>query len=124
MGSICIIIGILFFLLFLGGGYFLTAKLATTQIMGQSLLAFIGLKSTGMAYIIICGACAVIGLILCFTFLMIGTNRKKIAANEDEISALRSRIRKLEKGAKSAEKKKSSSKKASVSEDLFEADEN
>ena len=74
MGTICIFLGVIFFITFTGGGFYLANEIIGNQLY-MSLLA---MNDTGIVYLIVVGVCAFIGLLICLNLVMHGINSNKL----------------------------------------------
>ena len=75
MGTICIFLGIIFFIASIGGGFYVANEIISNQLY-MSLLA---MSDTDIVYVIVVGACAFIGLLVCLNLVMHGINSNKLS---------------------------------------------
>ena len=74
MGTISIFLGVIFFIAFTGGGFYLANEIIGNQLY-MSLLA---MKDTSIVYVIVVGVCAFLGLLICLNLVMHGINSNKL----------------------------------------------
>ena len=77
MGTICILIGLIILIAFTGAG-FLAANLIASNQLYMSLL---GLANPSTLYVIMVGACAFIGLLICLSLVMSGLIYNRVCKN-------------------------------------------
>ena len=74
MGTICIFLGIIFLIVFTAGGVLLS-----NSILANSLyMSLLGMSSVSSIYLVVVGACFVIGLLICLNLVMHGLTYNKV----------------------------------------------
>lgn len=68
MGTICILIGLIILIAFTGGGFLISNMILSNQLY----MSLLGLANPSTLYVIVVGACAFIGLLICLSLVMSG----------------------------------------------------
>ena len=87
MGTICILLGLIFLIAFTGGGFFLS-NLILTNTTFKTLMGFAKITDARLIYIIVVGLCFLIGLLICLNLAMHGLNSNKISKIQAQIKRL------------------------------------
>lgn len=88
MGTICILLGLIFLIAFIGGGFYLAGQISSMAIMGQNALNFMGFENPTAAYAVIVGVCAFIGLLICLNLVMHGLTYNKVIKQNAQLKKL------------------------------------
>ena len=77
MGTICILLGLIILIAFTGVGF-----LASGAVLGNELyMSLLGVTDPTMVYVIVVGACAFIGLLICLSLVMSGLIYNRVCKN-------------------------------------------
>ena len=74
MGTICILLGIIFLFAFTGLGFFG----ANEVVKNELYMTLLGSADTKIIYAVVVGVCAFIGLLICLNLVMHGSNANKL----------------------------------------------
>lgn len=88
MGTICILLGLIFLIAFTGGGFFLS-NLILTNTTFKTLMGFAKITDASLIYIIVVGLCFLIGLIVCMNLVMHGLNSNKLNKLQAQIRRMK-----------------------------------
>ena len=84
MGTICIFLGIIFLIVFTAGGVLLS-----NSILANSLyMSLLGMSSASSIYLVVVGACFVIGLLICLNLVMHGLTYNKVCKVYEKLKRL------------------------------------
>ena len=87
MGTICILLGLIIFIAFTGAGFLLSNVVLSNELY----MSLLGLKDPTMLYVIVVGACAFIGLLICLSLVMNGLIYNRVCKNGAELRKLNRR---------------------------------
>lgn len=77
MGTICILIGLIILIAFTGGGFLISNIIISNQLY----MSLLGLSNPVTLYVIVVGACAFIGLLICLNLVMNGLIYDRVCKN-------------------------------------------
>ena len=77
MGTICILIGLIILIAFTGGGFLVSNAVVSNQLY----MSLLGFSDPTMLYVIVVGACAFIGLLICLSLVMSGLIYNRVCKN-------------------------------------------
>ena len=77
MGTICILLGLIVLVLATFGGFLLSHEIISNGLY----MSLLGLTSGNKVYIIVVGACFVIGLLICLSLVMSGLIYNRVSKN-------------------------------------------
>lgn len=81
MGTICILLGLIIFVAFAGAGFLVSNAVLSNQLY----MSLLGMTDPTMLYVVIVGACAFIGLLICLGLVMNGLIYNRVCKNAKEI---------------------------------------
>lgn len=88
MGTICILLGLILLIALTGGGFYLS-NIIVSNTTYMSLLGFAGSTDFKMVYIIVVGACFLVGLLICLNLVMHGLNSNKLSKLQAQVKRIR-----------------------------------
>ena len=77
MGTICILIGLIILIAFTGAGFLVSNMIISNQLY----MSLLGLTNPSTLYVIVVGACAFIGLLICLSLVMNGLIYNRVCKN-------------------------------------------
>lgn len=84
MGTICILLGLIIFIAFSGAGFLVSNAVLSNELY----MSLLGLSDPTMLYVIVVGACAFIGLLICLGLVMNGLIYNRVCKNGAELKKL------------------------------------
>ena len=77
MGTICILLGLIIFIIFIVAGF-----IASNAILGNiTFMSLLAMNSNFQVYLVVVGACAFIGLLICLSLVMSGLIYNRVCKN-------------------------------------------
>lgn len=74
MGTICILLGVICLFAFTGLGFFAANEIVQNELY----MTLLDMKDPNIVYVVVVGACAFIGLLICLNLVMHGSNANKL----------------------------------------------
>ena len=88
MGTICILLGVIFLIGFTGGGFYLSNAIVSDMSI-QSALTILEVKDFSIVYVIVVGLCALIGFLVFMNLLMHGVNSIKLGKLQAQLKRIK-----------------------------------
>ena len=101
MGTISILLGVIFLICFTGGGFYLSNAIVSDPSL-QSALIILEVKDFNVVYVIVVGLCALIGFLVFLNLLMHGLNSIKLSKLQKQLKRLKIGAPDLQKRAGAA----------------------
>lgn len=98
MGTISILLGVIFLICFTGGGFFLSNMIIANPTY-QTLFGFAGITDYSVVYVVVVGLCALLGFLVFLNLLMHGLNSIKLSKLQKQLKRLKIAAPELQKRA-------------------------
>ena len=87
MGTICILLGLIFLIVFTAAGFFASNAVISNQLY----MSLLGLADPTLVYVAIVGVCAFVGLLICLSLVMNGLIFNRVCKNGQELKRMKHR---------------------------------